>query len=97
MPGLANGGWRNWLLGVTATVIGSMVINGIVFQRETRKEIAENGVKIVQLQQRDDNIIKFFSERMDERLLSAHNELVQRDLTIQRLEKRIDELERRVR
>lgn len=97
MAGPLNGGWQKWVLGISATIVGSLVVNGIVFQRETRQKIAENEVKITQLQVRDENIIKYIGQRLDERLTAAHNELLQRDLTIQRLEKRIDALESRSR
>ena len=90
-----NGGWQKWVLGIGATIAGTIFVNTIVFQREARRDIAENNVKITQLQARDENIIKFIGQRMDERLTAAHNELLQRDATIERLEKRIEELERR--
>ena len=89
------GGWQKWVLGIGATMIGSLIVSGITFQRETRREIAENNVEIHQLQARDENIIKYVGQRMDERLNAAHEALLQRDTTIQRLEKRIEELERR--
>lgn len=81
--GKGNPGWQRWLLGIGATVVGSLIINGIVFQRETRKEIAENHVKIERLEQRDENIIKYLQQLSNERMNS--------------LERRIDELERRSR
>ena len=89
------GGWQKWVLGIGATVVGSLVVNGIAFQREARRDIAENNVRIVQLQSRDENIIKYLNQRLDERLNDAHQALLQRDVTIERLEKRIEELERR--
>jgi hypothetical protein len=92
---IVNGSWQKWVMGIGATVAGSLIINGIVFQREARKDIAENNVKILQLQQRDENIIKYIALRLDERLREAHTELIQRDMLIQRLERRLDELEKR--
>jgi hypothetical protein len=89
MASIANGGsWQKWLLGISATVAGSLIINGIVFQRETRKEIAENHVKIERLEQRDENIIKYLEQFSTERMRAV-------DAAMQRLEKRIEELERR--
>ena len=90
MASIANGGWQKWVLGIGATMIGSLVVNGIVFQRETRREIAENHVKIERLEQRDENIIKYLEQFSKERMSAV-------DAAMQRLERRIDELERRAR
>lgn len=90
MAGPLNGGWQKWVMGIGATIVGSLVINGIVFQRETRKEIAENHVKIERLEQRDENIIKYLQQLSNERINSV-------DAAMSRLEKRIEELERRSR
>lgn len=81
-------GWRGWLLGIVATLIAGIVTNGIIFQRETRKDIAENNVRILQLQQRDENIIKYLQQLSETRINSV-------DAAMARLEKRIEELERR--
>ena len=68
MAGVVNGGWQKWVMGIGATIVGSLVINGIVFQRETRKEIAENHIKIERLEQRDENIIKYLEQFSKERM-----------------------------
>ena len=44
--GNGNGAWRNWLLGVGATLIATMVTSTIIFQRETRSSIATNEQRI---------------------------------------------------
>ena len=88
MASIANGGWQKWVLGIGATLAGSLILNGIVFQRETRKEIAENHVKIERLEQRDENIIKYLEQFSTERMRAV-------DAAMNRLEKRIEELERR--
>lgn len=90
-----NGGWQKWVLGIGATIAGTIFVNTIVFQREARRDIAENNVRIEQLKSRDENIIKFINQRLDERLEAAHQAVLQRDATIARLEKRIEEIERR--
>jgi hypothetical protein len=87
---IANGGWQKWVMGIGATIVGSLVVNGIVFQRETRKEIAENHIKIERLEQRDENIIKYLQQLSESRIHAV-------DAAIARMEKRIEELERRSR
>jgi hypothetical protein len=87
--GNGNGGaWRGWLLGIGATVMATLIINGIAFQRDVRKDISELEVKVMYLEQRSERTIKYLTERMDER--AEHLEA-----NIERLEKRIDELEKR--
>lgn len=89
LAGNGNGkgaGWQRWLLGISATIAGSLVINTILFQREARKDIAENNVKIQQLQQRDENIIKYLEQFSKERMSAV-------DAAMNRLEKRIEVLE----
>ncbi len=36
-----NGSWRGWLLGIVATLIASLIGSGILFQRETREQLAQ--------------------------------------------------------
>lgn len=81
-----NGAWRNWLLGIVGTIIASLLVSNIAFQREMRMHIATNEQRIKQLELRDENIIKFMQQRADEQIKF-------RDDLIQRLERRIERLE----
>jgi hypothetical protein len=66
--------WRNWALGVAATIIGTLVVQGLAFQREMRSAIDINEQRI-----------KFLETRARETIVRE----------FQRLEKRIEELEKR--
>lgn len=81
-------GWRGWLLGIGATVAATLIVNGIAFQRDTRKDLTENEVRIKNLEVRFENILKYLVMVMDER-----TEHIKTD--IERAEKRIEELEKR--
>jgi demethoxyubiquinone hydroxylase (CLK1/Coq7/Cat5 family) len=81
-------GWQRWLLGIGATVAGSLIVNGIVFQRDVREQMAKHTDEIKHLQQRDENIIKYLEQFSTERMRAV-------DAAMQRLERRIEELEKR--
>ena len=87
MAAVANG-WRGWLLGIIATLIVAAVSNGIIFQRDTREALAKQTDEIKHLQMRDENIIKYLQQFSDQRSSAV-------DAAMARLEKRIEELERR--
>lgn len=81
-------GWRGWLLGIGATVLATLIINGIAFQRDTRKDLTANEVKIKNLEQRFENILKYLTKMLQDRA-----EHIEAD--VERLQKHIDELEKR--
>ena len=98
----SNGSWKTWLLGIVATLVTAAVTNGIMFQRETRESLATHTDQIKHLQMRDENIIKYLQQRIEDRTVGppfnrpdADRELHIRDLAIERLEKRIENLEKR--
>lgn len=69
-PPHRNGGfpWRQWVLGIAATVMGTLIIQGLTFQREMRSAIDINEQRIKALETRArDAIIREF-ERVDKRL-----------------------------
>ena len=78
---LKNGAWRNWLLGIVATIVATLVVNGIAFQRDTKEKMATNEQRIraVETTSRATIIREF--ERQDKQ--------------IERLERRIEQLEKR--
>lgn len=84
MTAEGNGGtaWQRWLLGIGATILASLVINGIAFQRDVRQGMSENKVRIDNLERRDENIIKFLQQRINE-----HGQL---------LEQRLEQIEKRL-
>lgn len=60
--------WRNWALGILATIIATLVVQGLAFQREMRSAIDINEQRIKTLETRArDAIIREF-ERVDKRL-----------------------------
>jgi hypothetical protein len=62
------GQWRNWALGIAATIIGTLTVQGLAFQREMRSAIDINEQRIKALETRArDAIIREF-ERVDKRL-----------------------------
>ena len=73
--------WRNWALGVAATIIGTLVVQGLAFQREMRSaiDINEQRIKFIETRGRD-SIIREFAAR---------------DETIKKLERRLELLEQR--
>jgi hypothetical protein len=73
--------WRNWALGVAATIIGTLVVQGLAFQREMRSAIDINEQRI-----------KFLETRARDAII---REFAARDAAIQELKKRIEELEKR--
>lgn len=94
---------RNWLLGVAATIIATLVINGIVFQRETRETLARQSEHLTYLDRaneaqnrRLDKIVEAL-DAIYSRLsgLAPERELKERDARFERIERRIEELERR--
>ena len=87
MAAIANG-WRGWLLGIVATLVVAAISNGIIFQRDTRESLAKHTDEIKHLQQRDENIIKYLQQFSEQRSSAV-------DAAMARLEKRIEELERR--
>jgi hypothetical protein len=63
-----NGAWRNWVFGIFATLIVSLITNDIIFQRDTREKMSTNEQRIKALETRArDTIIREF-ERVDKRL-----------------------------
>jgi hypothetical protein len=79
----SNGAWRTWLLGIAATLLVTLITNGILFQRDTREQLSTNEERIKALETRArDAIIREFKQRDD---------------AILRLEKRIEQLEQRAR
>jgi coproporphyrinogen III oxidase-like Fe-S oxidoreductase len=80
-------GWNNKvglaLLGIGATAIGTLLINSITFQRDARQEMRESKVRIEHLEKRDENIIKYMQQRIDEHM--------------RRIDQRIEVLERKAR
>jgi hypothetical protein len=60
--------WRNWALGIAATVMATLIVQGLSFQREMRSAIDINEQRIKALETRArDAIIREF-ERVDKRL-----------------------------
>lgn len=60
--------WRPWVLGIAATVMGTLIVQGLTFQREMRSAIDINEQRIKALETRArDAIIREF-ERVDKRL-----------------------------
>ena len=88
MAAMPTNGWRGWVLGIVATLIVGAITNGIVFQRDTREVLARHSDEIKHLQMRDENIIKYLQQFADQRSNTS-------DAAILRLEKRMEELERR--
>jgi hypothetical protein len=85
---LMNGNWRGWALGIVASLVATAVGSGILFQRETREQLATVSDQIKHLQQRDENIIKYLQQLVASDMLG-------RDERIKSLEQRIDRLEKR--
>lgn len=60
--------WRTWALGIAATLLVSLIGNGILFQRETRETLRGQEERLKSLEGRArDAIIREF-ERIDKRL-----------------------------
>jgi hypothetical protein len=78
----ANGAWRNWALGITATLIVTMITNDIVFQRDTRAKLSTNEERI-----------KFLETRSRDAVI---REFAARDEQIKKLERRLELLEQRM-
>jgi hypothetical protein len=85
---LMNGNWRGWALGIVASLVATAVGSGILFQRETREQLATLSDQVKHLQQRDENIIKYLQQLVA-------SDMVGRDERIRGLEQRIDRLEKR--
>jgi hypothetical protein len=68
VPRNGNGMWRNWALGIAATLIVSLIINGITFQRDTKEKLATNEARIRALETRAREAIIREFERVDKRL-----------------------------
>jgi hypothetical protein len=84
-PRNGNGSWRPWLLGIIGTIVVTLLVNGISFQRETRESIATNDQRIKSLETTSRaTIIREFESRQK-----------QLDDTVARLERRLDALERK--
>jgi hypothetical protein len=79
--GNGNGQWRTWLLGVGATLIATLITSGILFQRETREQLAVHSQQLKSFETRSRDTIA--------REFGRHEEV------IQRLERRIEQLEKR--
>jgi hypothetical protein len=75
---MKNGTLRTWAIGFVVTLLTALITNGILFQRDTREQLAT-------LQAR----IKFIEIRGRAAL---EREFAQRDEAIQRLEKQIEAL-----
>jgi hypothetical protein len=83
---LSNGAWRSWLLGIIATIVATLIVNNIAFQRDTKEKMATNEQRIRSMETTSrDTIIREF-ERQDKQLADA----------AQRFERRLDALERRI-
>lgn len=95
-----NGGWQKWVVGIVGTLVGTLIINDIAFQRDTREQLSVIGAKLKFADERETSVIKHLEQRIDERTTipfnraDADRELHQRDMLIQRLEQRIEALER---
>ena len=61
---MKNGNWRTWLLGIVATLVTAFITNGIVFQRDTREQLAKQSEQIANIETRADNIIKYLNEKI---------------------------------
>jgi hypothetical protein len=60
--------WRPWVLGIVATLVASLITNGILFQRDTREKLSTNEERIKALETRArDAIIREF-QRIEKRL-----------------------------
>ena len=81
----SNGAWRTWLLGIVATIVATLIVNNIAFQRDTKEKMATNEqrIKAMETTSRATLIREF--ERVDKQ----HND------AIARLERRIEQLEKR--
>src|SRR5262245_61718769 len=95
MAALLNG-WRGWLLGILATIIGSLVIQGIAFQRETREQLARDSEVLKILRERQDNLIKYFNERIGDREKQVDRELATLDARLTRTLDLLDETNKKI-
>src|SRR5262245_25317639 len=93
---LRNGGWRNWVLGIIATIVGSLVLNGITFQRDTREALARDSELIKILRERQDNLIKYFNERITDRTIQTDKELAALDARITRTLELLDLIDKKI-
>lgn len=75
------GSWRGWLLGIVATIVASLVVSGLAFQRDTREKLATNEERI-----------KFIETRTRDYI---EREFKHRDDSLERLLKRIEALEKK--
>lgn len=85
--GNGNATWRNWALGVTATIIATLVVQGLAFQREMRSAIDINEQRIKALES---------DKRLDRARDALIRELAVRDETVRKLERRLELLEQRM-
>jgi len=76
---LNNGNWRTWLLGIVATLAVTLIGNGIVFQRDTKEQLATLHERVKRNEERSANILKYLEQRIDEHF--------------QRIDKRLERLE----
>lgn len=60
-----NGSWRSWLLGICALLVVSLITNDLLFQRQTREQLAKQEQQIKSLESRDTNIIKYFLDNLN--------------------------------
>ncbi len=75
--------WRNWALGVAATIIGTLIVQGLAFQREMRSAIDINEQRIKALETTARTAV-------DQRLDRARDAIIRE---FDRVEKRLDKLE----
>ena len=61
-------GWRGWVLGIVATLLVSLVINGISFQRETREHLAQLEERLKGIEGRAREAIHREFNRLDKRV-----------------------------
>jgi hypothetical protein len=95
MASLVNG-WRGWLLGIMATIVGSLIINGIAFQRDTRATLAQYSEQMKRNAERADNILKYLEQRVAERTANTEKEFTTRDRRMDKIVEALDSLYSRV-
>lgn len=89
-------GWRGWLLGIAATIIGTLIINGIAFQRETRETLARHSELMKRNQERADNILKYLEQRVAERTAQTERETAILDARLNKALELLDETNKKI-
>jgi hypothetical protein len=90
-----NGNFIRWVTGVVGGLVLLAISGGVIFDRDMARQLAEQGETLRSIQYqidifRADNRARGSFNRDD-----ADRELHQRDLAIERLERRVTELERK--